>query len=93
MLLESFVAIMAIIAATVREPGVFFAINSPAGVVGKEAIDAVAKINSWGFAVRVEQMKQLASDMGENSLFARTGGAPSLAVGIASIFSTAFGNN
>jgi carbon starvation protein len=93
MLLESFVAIMAMIAATVLEPGVFFAINSPAGVVGKEAIDAVAKINSWGFAVTVEQMNQLAKDMGESTLFARTGGAPSLAVGMASIFGSAFGKH
>ncbi len=91
MLLESFVAIMAMIAATVLEPGVFFAINSPAGVVGKEAVDAITKINSWGFAVTVEQMNQLAQDMGESSLFARTGGAPSLAVGMASIFGNAFG--
>ena len=91
MLLESFVAIMAMIAATVLEPGVFFAINSPAGVVGKVAIDAIAKINSWGFAVTVEQMNQLAKDMGESTLFARTGGAPSLAVGMASIFGSAFG--
>ena len=91
MLLESFVAIMAMIAATVLEPGIFFAINSPAGVVGKEAVDAIAKINSWGFAVTVEQMNQLAQDMGESSLFARTGGAPSLAVGMASIFGSAFG--
>jgi carbon starvation protein len=93
MLLESFVAIMAMIAATVLEPGVFFAINSPAGVVGKEAVDAVAKINSWGFAVTVEQMQQLAADMGESTLFARTGGAPSLAVGMASIFGSAFGRD
>ena len=93
MLLESFVAIMAMIAATVLEPGVFFAINSPAGVVGKDAIDAVAKINSWGFAVTVEQMNQLAKDMGESTLFARTGGAPSLAVGMASIFGNAFGKH
>ena len=93
MLLESFVAIMAMIAATVLEPGVFFAINSPAGVVGKEAVDAIVKINSWGFAVTVEQMNQLAKDMGESSLFARTGGAPSLAVGMASIFGSAFGKH
>jgi carbon starvation protein len=93
MLLESFVAIMAMVAATVLEPGVFFAINSPAGVVGKEAIEAVAKINSWGFAVTVEQMQQLAKDMGESTLFARTGGAPSLAVGMASIFGNAFGKH
>jgi carbon starvation protein len=91
MLLESMVAIMAMIAATVLDPGVFFAINSPAGVVGKEAADAVAKITSWGFPVTVEQMSLLAQQMGEATLFARTGGAPSLAVGMASIFGNAFG--
>ncbi len=91
MLLESMVAIMAMIAATVLDPGVFFAINSPAGVVGKEAVDAVAKITSWGFPVTVEQMNVLAQQMGEATLFARTGGAPSLAVGMASIFGSAFG--
>jgi carbon starvation protein len=92
MLLESLVAMMAMIAATVLDPGVYFAINSPAGVVGKEAIDAVAKITSWGFPVTVEQMSLLAQQMGEATLFARTGGAPSLAVGMASIFGSAFGS-
>lgn len=91
MMMESFVAIMAMIAATVLEPGVYFAINSPAGIVGKEAVDAVAKISSWGFSVNVEQMQQLAHAMGESTLFARTGGAPSLAVGMASLFSQVFG--
>jgi carbon starvation protein len=91
MALESFVAMMAMIAATVLDPGVFFAINSPAGVVGAAAADAVAKISSWGFPVSVEQMNALAQQMGEATLFARTGGAPSLAVGMASIFGSAFG--
>lgn len=91
MLLESFVAIMAMVAATVLDPGVFFAINSPAGIVGAEAATAVATISSWGFPVTVGQMETLARQMGEATLFARTGGAPSLAVGMASIFGSAFG--
>jgi carbon starvation protein len=91
MMMESFVAIMAMIAATVLDPGVFFAINSPAGVVGATAAEAVAMISGWGFPVTVEQMQTLAHDMGEATLFARTGGAPSLAVGMASIFASAFG--
>lgn len=92
MLLESFVAIMAMIAACVLEPGVFFAINSPSGIVGVDA-EAIATINSWGFSVTLEQMNQLARDVGESTLFARTGGAPSLAIGMASIFANAFGKH
>ena len=93
MLLESFVAMMAMIAATILEPGVFFAINSPAGVVGKEALDAVNTISGWGYQVTVEQMQHLANVMGESTLFARTGGAPSLAVGMASILGSVFGEH
>lgn len=92
MVLESFVGIMAMVAATVLEPGVYFAINSPAGIVGAEPSAAVAKISSWGFPVSVEQMQTLAAEMSEATLFARTGGAPSLAVGMASIFGSAFGD-
>jgi carbon starvation protein len=93
MALESFVAMMALIAATVLDPGVYFAINSPAGIVGALPADAVATISSWGFPVTVEQMNALAAAMGEATLFARTGGAPSLAVGMASIFGSAFGEH
>ncbi|MBS0580443.1 MAG: carbon starvation protein A [Proteobacteria bacterium] len=91
MALESFVAIMALIAATLLDPGVFFAINSGAGVVGATPEAAVHTISGWGFPVTVEQMRALASAMGEQTLFARTGGAPSLAVGMASIFGSTFG--
>jgi carbon starvation protein len=90
MALESFVAIMAVIAATVLDPGVYFAINVD---LGKPAEQTVAIISSWGaqFQVTAEQMRALAAEMGEKTLFARTGGAPSLAVGMASIFSSTFG--
>ncbi len=91
MALESLVAIMAIIAATLLDPGVYFAINTGAGIVGAAPDAAVHTITGWGFPVTVEQMQSLAADMGESSLFARTGGAPSLAVGMASIFGASFG--
>ena len=93
MLLESFVAIMAMVAACVLEPGIFFAINSPVGIVGQEASQAIETINSWGYTVSLEEMNKLAKDVGESTLFARTGGAPSLAVGMASIFANAFGKH
>jgi carbon starvation protein len=70
---------------------VFFAINSGAGVVGATPEAAVHTISGWGFPVTVEQMQALAASMGEQTLFARTGGAPSLAVGMASIFGSTFG--
>ncbi|WP_116811973.1 carbon starvation CstA family protein [Steroidobacter cummioxidans] len=93
MMLESAVAIMAMIAATLLEPGIFFAINSGPGAVGATPEEAVATITSWGFPVTVDQMAFLAKEMGESTLFARTGGAPSLAVGMASIFASTFGQN
>ncbi|MBI4005521.1 MAG: carbon starvation protein A, partial [Gammaproteobacteria bacterium] len=92
MMIESFVGIMAMIAATVLEPGIYFAINSPAGIVGTEAHEAVATIAQYGFPVTEVEMHSLAVAMGESTLFARTGGAPSLAVGMASIFASAFGS-
>jgi carbon starvation protein len=91
MALESLVAVMAMIAATLLDPGVYFAINTGAGIVGASPDVAVHTITGWGFPVTVEQMQRLASEMGESSLFARTGGAPSLAVGMASIFGSTFG--
>jgi carbon starvation protein len=86
MLLEGFVAIMAMIAAASMQPGVYFAVNSPAGVVGATPAAAVATITSWHFPVTVDTMAQLAHSAGEKTLFGRTGGAPSLALGMAQIF-------
>jgi len=91
MLMESFVGVMAMVAAGILEPGVYFAINSPAGVVGGTLEAATSTISSWGFTVTPEHMQVLAQQMGEETLLARTGGAPSLAVGMAQIFSGIFG--
>ena len=93
MLLESFVAIMAMVAATVLEPGVYFSINSPAGIVGSMPAQAVQTISSWGFPVTEAAMHDLAQKVGEVTLFNRTGGAPSLAVGMAHIFSNVLGGS
>jgi carbon starvation protein len=91
MALESFVAIMALIAACALQPGVFFALNSPAGIVGATPEAAVATVSSWGYQVSVPEMQSLAEDVGEKSLFYRTGGAPSLALGMAHIFASSGG--
>ena len=88
---ESMVAIMATIAACVLQPGVYFAINSPAGIVGQSADVATATISNWGFAVSAADMHALAQAVGEQTLFNRTGGAPAFAVGMAHIFSHSIG--
>ena len=85
MLMESFVAIMALVAASVIEPGVYFAMNSPAAVIGTDAVSAAAKIAEWGFTVSPEMLTATAADIGEHTILSRAGGAPTLAVGIAQI--------
>ena len=91
MLMESFVGIMALMSAAVMEPGVYFAINSPAAIIGTSVESAAQVISSWGFPLDPLQLTQLTQQIGETSLLSRTGGAPSLAVGMAEIFSQALG--
>jgi carbon starvation protein len=87
MLTESFVAVMAMIAATVLHPGVYFAMNSPAGLIGTDAANAASVISNWGFVVTPDMLTGIAQDVGEKTLLSRTGGAPTLAVGMAQILS------
>ncbi|RQW25894.1 carbon starvation protein A [Rhodobacteraceae bacterium CH30] len=90
MLMESFVAIMALICASVLDPGVYFAMNSPAAVIGKTVQEASVVINGWGFMITPEILTQIAKDVGEHSILSRAGGAPTFAVGMAHIISEIF---
>ncbi len=91
MLMESFVAIMALLSAAVMDPGVYFAINAPASLIGTTAAEAAAAISGWGFPLDPAALDRLTREIGEHTLLSRTGGAPSLAVGMAEIFSQALG--
>jgi carbon starvation protein len=91
MLMESFVAIMALCAAALLDPGIYFAINAPLSSLGGSVQTAVETIRGWGFTVTADQITGLAAEVGEKTLLGRTGGAPSLAVGMAHILSGAFG--
>lgn len=87
MLMESFVAMMALVAASTIEPGVYFAMNSPAALIGSTADSAAQAISQWGFYVTPEMLTQTALDVGEKTIISRAGGAPTLAVGMAHILS------
>jgi carbon starvation protein len=93
MLMESFVAVMAICAASILDPGVYFAMNAPLALLGGNAANAVHAVQQWGFTLAPGQMDALARSVGETTLLARTGGAPTLAVGMAQILSGAFGRS
>ncbi|HMB57256.1 MAG TPA: carbon starvation CstA family protein [Arenimonas sp.] len=85
MLMEGFVAITALVAACALDPGLYFAMNSPAALIGTDAVHAASTISSWGFLITPEQITGAAQQIGETSLLSRTGGAPTLAVGMAQI--------
>ena len=91
MLTESLVAVMALIAACILDPGAYFAINAPAGLIGTTVESASAAVANWGFVITPEKLTALAASVQESSLLSRTGGAPSLAVGMANIFASVFG--
>jgi carbon starvation protein len=91
MLMESLVAVMALIAACALTPGVYFAINAPAGAIGTTAASAAEAVRQWGFTLDPAEMQRLAQQVGESTLLSRTGGAPSLAVGMAKLFSNVLG--
>jgi carbon starvation protein len=91
MLTESFVALMAMTAACVLEPGIYFAMNAPSAVVGTTAAQVAQTISGWGFTITPDMLTQTARDIGENTVLARAGGAPTLAVGMAHILGSAVG--
>lgn len=91
MLMESFVAIMAMVAACVLHPGVYFAMNTSAGLIGTTAAQAAQAVSNMGFVVTPDQLTQVAHDVGEITILSRTGGAPTLAVGMSQILSGLFG--
>jgi carbon starvation protein len=93
MLMESFVAIMALLSAAVMQPGVYFAMNSPAALIGTDVAHAAEVISGWGFALDAASFESLTRSVGEQTLLSRTGGAPSLAVGMAEIFSRVIGGD
>jgi len=91
MLMESFVGIMALVAASTLEPGLYFALNSPAALIGTSPESAAAAISGWGFVITPDMLKAAATNVGEATILSRTGGAPTLAVGMAEILSSAIG--
>jgi carbon starvation protein len=91
MLAESFVAVMALSAACVLDPGIYFAMNAPTAVIGSTAANAAQVISGWGFTITPELIEQTAKDIGETSILSRAGGAPTLAVGMAQILAQALG--
>jgi carbon starvation protein len=91
MLMESFVAIMAMVAASVLDPAVYFALNSPAALIGATTNEAALAVSGWGFTVTPVMLDQVASQVGEATILSRTGGAPTLAVGMAQILSNVIG--
>lgn len=92
MLVESFVAVMALICATILEPGVYFAINAPAAVIGTTVESAAEAIRTLGFVVTPEALTLLAQEVGESTILSRTGGAPTFAIGMAHIITEIFNN-
>ena len=91
MLMESFVAMMALVSASIIDPGIYFTMNSPAAVIGTTPESAAAKVTEWGFPITPETITQTAADVGEHTIISRAGGAPTLAVGMAHIFSSFLG--